>query len=158
MPAGSANNNNSPKTGKMVALLQASKMMNKPPAPKEQDFTPWGDQAETARKEGWYHETDYKGEITYRSNYALFNNVIIPGQNARGHIAVVGKSNNQMDVVIKNDKGEIVNYIYKNASPNVVQDYFTKQGGSVSQRVQSIKAGTNIDKPDAAGNYVSAMK
>jgi hypothetical protein len=135
-----------------VRLNKADDGGNGKSAYKKELYTSWGDQADAAHGQGWFPETNYNGETTYRSSYDLFNKVQIPSQQQLGHVAIVGRNNN-MDVVIRDANGNIVKKILEKVSPKDVQSYLTNQQSVASQRQQSIQQGTNIDKPDEKGNF-----
>lgn len=119
-------------------------------------YSAWGDQADKAASQGWYPETDFNGEVTYRSNYNhAFNNVIIPTQKENGHVALIGHPNQKFDIVIRDSKRNIVHYVYKGITPNDVQTYITNENSNVAKRNMSILKGTNPDKRQSDGSYVA---
>lgn len=103
-------------------------------------YAAWGNQAQTAQGQGWYPETSYNGETTYRSNFSpVFNDVVIPDTpNEKGHIALIGNNNHQFNVVIRDKKGNVRHTIFKGISPDEVQNYLTKATGNVAMRNNSV--------------------
>lgn len=114
-------------------------IFNYTPPPKTNLYTAWGNQADTASKQGWYPEVQYGDKTVYRSNYSpAFSDVIIPNSKERGHIALIGSNNQKFDVVIRDSKGNIASTIFKGISPNEVQKYITSQNSVVAQRNNSV--------------------
>lgn len=106
-----------------------------PPKYDKSKYKAWGNLADLAAGQGWYPETTFNGETTYRSNYnPVFNNVLIPKENSYGHIALIGRDNQKFDVVIRDKTGNIKQYISKYQSPEQVQAYITSMKGNVGQR------------------------
>lgn len=122
-------------------------------AVKKIDLTPWGNQADVAKQQGWYPETVYKGDTTYRSPYDLFNSAVIPGQKKLGHIAIISHPDNTMDIVLRDADSNILQQIKKGISPQAVQEYIRS---TVGNRVDMIQQGKNLDKPDG-GNQTYAV-
>lgn len=104
---------------------------------KEALFAAWGDQAATAKNQGWYPETSVNGVTTYRSNYSpAFNDVIInPITKEKGHIALIGNNNQKFNIVIRDNNGNIVHTIASSQTPQDVQTYLTNAQGIPQQRV-----------------------
>lgn len=129
----------------------------KPPVNKAL-YTAWGNQTDNAIGQGFYPAViNNDGTTVYRSPYfAAFNNVVLPNQKDYGHIAFIGNNKNQQfDIVIRDKDGNIQHTIQKGVSPDAVQQYITSQNSTVAQRNNSILAGTNADKVQPNGTYVS---
>ncbi len=136
--------------GKLDEILAMSKAAN---SADDANYAAWGDEAKMAKSQGWYKEVDFNGEMHYKSNYdAAFNKVVVPGQDKLGYIAVIGRKNNKMDVVIKDAGGNFVQKILDGVTPTDVQNYTKKLVGS---RDASIREGKNPDKMDAKGGYTA---
>jgi hypothetical protein len=110
-------------------------------------FQAWGDHAADAQKEGWY-PVSWNNETTeYRNQYNnQMNQVQLPNTNERGYISAIGGKNGLFDLVIKDPKGNTLQYIHKGVPVQTVRNYFTSPQSTIAQRVYSIAMKTNPDR------------
>ncbi len=103
----------------------------KKPTVASNQFAAWGSAAPVAQSQGWFPETTHNGVTIYRSNYSpAFNALINPVTKQKNHIAVIGNPNQSMDIVIRDNDGNIVQTIAKAQSPNAVQTYLSSVVGT----------------------------
>lgn len=105
-------------------------------------FSYWGDQAKTAKEQGWYAATepDNSGTVTFRAPYkSAFNIVDIPGDKQLGHVAIIGRPSGKFDVVINHANGNLEHEILKGVSPADVQKWITSPDNTIMQRVNDLQ-------------------
>jgi hypothetical protein len=119
-------------------------------------YSAWGDYAKQAQSQGWFPETSYDHFTVYKSPYGTAFNKVMLGGGKYGNIALIGDNNSKtFDIVIRDSDNQPVHTIYKGISPKDAQTYLTNANSIIAQRNNSIIQGTNIDRADAQGNYVS---
>lgn len=106
-------------------------------------YTPFGNFAETFKKQGWIPESWNNDFTEYKPQYGLLSSVEIPNQKDKGYISIKGGKNGVFDLNIKDGSGKVLNTIMKGVGANDINNYFTKTqgeyGGSVvNQRVNQI--------------------
>ena len=109
------------------------------PTPASDNFQYWGNQAATARDQGWYAAVPMSGQTIYRQKYNAPFNTIDLGGGSVGHLEVIGKRGNKMDIVIADKAGQPVHTIHSNVSPDFVQDYITNKASTGQQVVDRYK-------------------
>lgn len=121
-------------------------------------FQAWGSEADNAQGEGWRpaESNPHDGTTIFRNTYNPgANTIMIPGDKNYGHLAAIGYKNGQFDIVIRDANGAVRQTIKKGVSPTDVRGYLTSPQSGIAQRVNSIVAGTNPDRPDAGGGYAA---
>lgn len=124
------------------------------PAPNP--YLAWGELGTQAKGQGWMPTTLGGDSTEYRNSYNnQFNQVVIPNQQQRGYISVVGNnSGKKLSVFIKKADGTIDRTLLKDVSPQDVDNYFRSQGGTIQKRTDAIQAGTNTDRVMPNGSYI----
>jgi hypothetical protein len=118
------------------------------------NFDAWGDLAEQAKGQGWYPSVDNKGVVEYRNGYQnQFNQVVIPNDQKRGYISVVGRKGSPLSVYIKKADGTIDRTLLQNVTPQQVDAFFRSQQSTIQKRNDAIVAGTNTDRIMPNGSY-----
>src|SRR5436190_23512784 len=94
---------------KVAPTVKTTKIAVKP------NFDAWGELATQAQGQGWYPSVDNKGEVEYRNGYQnQMNQVVIPNQQQRGYISVVGRKGSPLSVFIKRADGTIDRTLLQN--------------------------------------------
>lgn len=126
-----------------------------PPPPASSQFSAWGDLAKQADLQGWYASQPGRDTTEYRNKYDnQFNQVVIPNQQQRGYISVVGgNKNGKMTVYIKRADGTVDRTLLQDVSPQDVDAFFRSNFGTIKKRADAIQAGTNSDAMAANGTY-----
>jgi hypothetical protein len=107
-------------------------------------YSYWGKLAENAIGEGWKPVEEGKDYTVYRNPYKnAMDNIVLPNQKGYGHIAIIGKRGGKFDIAIRNLKGETVEFVGKDMSPEDVDKY---SKSFVGARTASIDTGRNADK------------
>ncbi len=98
------------------------------PPPKDERYSSWGSSADLIKSQGFYPETTQPNGVTvFRSNYSpAFNDVAIPGEKEKGHIAVIGNKNKTFDIVIRNSNGDVKQLLAKSQTPEDAQTFLTQ--------------------------------
>lgn len=103
-------------------------------------FEPFGATKDIALNQGWYPESSSSDHTIFLNKYnGPFNDVIIPGEEKKGSIALIGKKGNKFDIIIRKNNGDIKDYIHKNVSPEDVQDYIQNNQSTIQQRIDKIQ-------------------
>ena len=133
---------------KTAPIVKTTKIAVKP------NYDAWGELAPQAQAQGWHPTFSPSGELEFRNNYSnQFNQVVIPNQQQRGYISVVGRKGSPLSVFIKRADGTVDRELLHNVSPQQVDAYFRSQGGTIQRRTDAIAAGTNSDRIMPNGTY-----
>jgi surface antigen len=90
-----------------------------------------------ANSQGWKPVENGDGYVVYRNpSDSSFHNVVIPNEQKYGHMAIIGKSGGNFDVVIRDSNGNIKQYVHQNIKAPEVESYFN---GMVQQRMKHVK-------------------
>ncbi len=122
-------------------------------------YAMWGKESSAAQQEGWY-PTEWNNDHTiYRNKYDnAFNIVNIPGQNAHGHIAAIGKKNGMFDLVIRDAGGNVKQVLKQDIQPAQVRSWIVQPNSTIAQRTSSVVSGNNQDKYNSEGGYTAPFQ
>ena len=120
-----------------------------------ENYKVFGDKGQQFFDEGWKPTPDQPitGQTIYTNDYNNGLNKIVVDGKPTGHIAVIGRPSGLFDIAIRDENNNIKLKVKQGVTQQDVQDYFTNDKSTVSQRTKMIQAGTNPDKADEAGNY-----